>query len=107
MWAELHELIGRIPTGWLFFGFLGQALFSSRFLMQWVASERKGQSVIPLSFWWLSLAGGVALLAYAVHRRDPVFILGQMPGIVVYTRNLVLIRKRGRAASARSSPAAP
>ena len=107
MWAELHELIGRIPTGWLLFGLAGQFFFSARFLVQWVASERRRQSVVPTAFWWLSLAGGLALLAYSVHRRDPVFILGQLPGVVVYTRNLVLIRKRGRAPSARSSPAAP
>ena len=103
----LGDLTARIPTGWLLFGLLGQALFSARFLVQWLASERKRQSVIPLSFWWLSLGGGFALLAYAVHRRDPVFILGQLPGIVIYSRNLMLIRRRGEAASARSSPAAP
>ena len=79
----LGDLTARIPTGWLLFGLLGQALFSARFLVQWLASERKRQSVIPLSFWWLSLGGGFALLAYAVHRRDPVFILGQLPGIVI------------------------
>ena len=104
MWGDLTE---RIPTGWLLFGLLGQALFSARFLVQWLTSERKRQSVIPLSFWWLSLGGGFALLAYAVHRRDPVFILGQLPGIVIYSRNLMLIRRRGEAASARSTPAAP
>ena len=107
MWAELHDLIGRIPTGWLLFGLLGQLFFSARFLVQWVASERRRQSVVPVAFWWLSLAGGLALLGYALHRRDPVFILGQLPGIVVYTRNLVLIRRRGQTAAARSSPAAP
>jgi len=104
MWSDLTA---RIPTGWLLFGFLGQALFSARFLVQWIASERKRQSVIPLSFWWLSLLGGIALLAYAMHRRDPVFILGQLPGVVIYSRNLMLIRRRGEAASARSTPAAP
>ena len=104
MWAELTT---RSPTGWLLFGLLGQLLFSARFFVQWVESERKRRSVIPLSFWWLSLAGGMALLAYAVHRRDPVFILGQLPGIVIYSRNLMLIRRREEAASARSSPAAP
>lgn len=106
MWAE-QDLIARIPTGWLLFGLAGQFFFSARFFVQWVASERKGRSVVPISFWWLSLVGGMALLAYAVHRRDPVFILGQLPGIFVYSRNLVLIRKRGQAPSARSSPAAP
>ncbi|MTH79577.1 lipid-A-disaccharide synthase N-terminal domain-containing protein [Paracoccus aestuariivivens] len=77
---------------WLGIGFLGQMLFSARFLVQWITSERQGRSVIPLAFWWLSLAGGVTLLAYAVARRDPVFIIGQASGLVVYLRNLRLIR---------------
>jgi lipid-A-disaccharide synthase-like uncharacterized protein len=107
MWAELLDLVDRIPTGWLVFGMLGQLLFSARFLVQWVASERRRQSIIPVAFWWLSLAGGLSLLAYAVHRRDPVFILGQLPGVVVYSRNLMLIRRRGPGPSVHSSPAAP
>ena len=81
---------------WLAVGFVGQAMFFSRFLVQWIASERRGESVVPLAFWWLSLAGGALLLAYAVYRRDPVFILGQAFGFVVYTRNLFLIRKSRR-----------
>lgn len=104
MWGEL---IDRIPAGWLALGFAAQLLFSARFLVQWVASERAGRSVVPTAFWWLSLAGGVSLLAYAVHRRDPVFVLGQLPGVLVYSRNLVLIRRRGSPASARSTPAGP
>lgn len=84
-----------IPAGWLAVGFLGQAMFSGRFIVQWIASERKKASVIPVAFWWLSLAGGVALFAYAVHRGDPVFILGQVAGLVVYGRNLVLLRRAG------------
>jgi lipid-A-disaccharide synthase-like uncharacterized protein len=84
-----------IPTGWLAFGFLGQALFSGRFIVQWIASERKKASVIPLAFWWLSLAGGATLFVYAIHRGDPVFILGQAAGLVVYSRNLVLLRRTG------------
>ena len=103
MWADL---VDRIPAGWLLFGMLGQGLFSARFLVQWLASERRGRSVVPVSFWWLSMAGGTVLLAYALHRRDPVFVLGQLPGIVIYGRNLVLIR-RGGSPSARSTPAAP
>jgi len=79
---------------WLVIGLAGQAAFGARFLVQWIVSERRGRSVIPLAFWWLSLAGGLVLLAYAIHRRDPVFILGQGFGLVVYTRNLVLIRRR-------------
>jgi lipid-A-disaccharide synthase-like uncharacterized protein len=84
-----------IPKGWLALGFLGQAMFSGRFVVQWVASERKKASVIPPAFWWLSLAGGATLLAYAIHRRDPVFIIGQSAGLLVYGRNLVLLGAAG------------
>lgn len=87
-----------IRTIWLVIGFLGQATFSMRFLVQWWRSERAGQSVVPVEFWHLSLAGGLLLLAYAIHRRDPVFILGQLSGIFVYLRNLHLIRRSRRAA---------
>jgi lipid-A-disaccharide synthase-like uncharacterized protein len=79
---------------WLALGLLGQLLFTSRFLVQWIVSERRRQSVVPTAFWWLSLGGAALLLAYAIHRRDPVFILGQAFGFVVYTRNLVLIAKQ-------------
>ena len=74
---------------WLIIGFIGQALFSMRFLLQWIASERKGESVIPVLFWYFSLAGGLTLLAYAIHIRDAVFILGQSAGAFIYIRNLV------------------
>jgi lipid-A-disaccharide synthase-like uncharacterized protein len=87
-------ILDRIPTGWLLLGLLGQAAFSARFLVQWLASERRRESVVPVTFWWLSLAGGALLLAYALHRRDPVFVLGQSAGLVVYLRNLALIRRR-------------
>lgn len=83
---------------WLVVGFAGQLLFTSRFLVQWIASERRRQSVVPTAFWWLSLGGAALLLAYAIYRRDPVFILGQAFGFVVYTRNLVLIGRRHPAA---------
>jgi lipid-A-disaccharide synthase-like uncharacterized protein len=79
---------------WLIIGFVGQALFSVRFLLQWIASERKGESVVPVLFWYFSLAGGVTLLAYAIHIRDSVFILGQSAGAFVYIRNLVLISRK-------------
>jgi lipid-A-disaccharide synthase-like uncharacterized protein len=82
---------------WLVVGFLGQALFGSRFLVQWIVSERRGESVVPLAFWYLSLGGAALLLAYAIWRQDPVFILGQSFGFLVYTRNLVLIARRARA----------
>jgi lipid-A-disaccharide synthase-like uncharacterized protein len=87
--------LDKVPTGWLLVGLLGQALFTGRFLVQWVASELKKKSVVPRAFWWLSLAGGLVLLAYALHRGDLVFILGQAGGLVVYLRNLILIRKHG------------
>ena len=85
---------------WLSVGFLGQAFFSSRFLVQWIASERKGESVIPVAFWFFSIGGGVLLLIYALYRRDPVFIAGQALGLLVYIRNLYFIIVNGRQASA-------
>ena len=80
---------------WIIVGFVGQALFSMRFVVQWIASERVKRSIIPQAFWYFSLAGGVTLLVYAVHRQDPVFIAGQGLGLIVYLRNLYLI-KSGR-----------
>jgi len=91
------------PKYWLFLGFVGQLLFASRFLVQWMASERKGESVIPVHFWYLSLAGSLILLAYAIFRLDPVFILGQSTGFLIYTRNLMLIYRK-RAAPGDLSP---
>jgi lipid-A-disaccharide synthase-like uncharacterized protein len=79
---------------WVLIGFAAQILFSLRFFVQWVASERKGQSVIPISFWYISIAGSVVLLLYAIHRQDPVFIFGQGFGTFVYIRNLMLIYRR-------------
>ena len=87
-------------TVWIGIGFLGQALFSARFLIQWLASERLGRSVVPLAFWWFSLAGGATLLSYALWRGDPVFVLGQGLGLVVYLRNLMLIRQHRQTAAA-------
>ncbi|MBU0507948.1 lipid-A-disaccharide synthase N-terminal domain-containing protein [bacterium] len=77
-------------------GFLAQGLFASRFFVQWIASERKGRSVVPVQFWFLSLGGGLLLLFYAIHRHDPVFILGQGGGLVIYGRNLMLIYRKPR-----------
>lgn len=77
-------------------GFIGQGLFSMRFIIQWIASERAGKSVIPFSFWIFSLGGSVLLLTYAIYRKDPVFILGQAPNVVIYSRNIYLLKK-GRA----------
>ncbi len=80
---------------WLGIGFLGQLMFSMRFLVQWIVSEKKKESVIPIYFWYFSLGGGIFLFSYALYRKDPVFILGQGMGLFIYIRNLMLIyRKR-------------
>ena len=75
----------------LIIGFVGQFIFASRFIVQWIYSEKKGESSIPIIFWYLSIVGGLSLLIYAIFRKDPVIILGQSFGILVYTRNLILI----------------
>jgi lipid-A-disaccharide synthase-like uncharacterized protein len=87
------------PPIWYVVGILGQLLFGSRFFIQWIASEWAKRPVVPRAFWYLSLSGGVALLVYALHRRDPVFAIGQAGGLLVYVRNLMLDRPRMRAAS--------
>jgi lipid-A-disaccharide synthase-like uncharacterized protein len=79
---------------WLGIGLFGQAMFSARFLVQWIVSERRKQSVIPLPFWYFSIGGGLTLLAYAIYRLDPVFILGQSAGVFVYARNLYFIHRQ-------------
>ena len=76
---------------WVIVGLGGQIMFMMRFLIQWIVSERQKRSVIPISFWWFSIAGAAILLAYAIWRRDPVFILGQSLGFFIYMRNLWLI----------------
>lgn len=78
---------------WLCIGLLGQTLFMMRFIVQWIHSERHQQSLIPLSFWYLSLLGGLTVLAYGIHKVEPVIILGQLPGTIVYARNLILIKR--------------
>lgn len=75
----------------LFIGFLGQGIFASRFIFQWLYSEKKGESAIPVIFWYLSIFGGIGLLTYAIFRQDPVIIVGQLFGIFIYLRNLFLI----------------
>ncbi|MCX5859401.1 MAG: lipid-A-disaccharide synthase N-terminal domain-containing protein [Proteobacteria bacterium] len=84
---------------WVLFGFFAQFLFFMRFFIQWLASERKGESVIPLSFWLFSVAGGFCLLLYAIHKVDPVFILGQGLGLIIYLRNLALIFRKKKTIS--------
>jgi lipid-A-disaccharide synthase-like uncharacterized protein len=76
---------------WVIFGLCAQLMFTARFLVQWIASERARVSVMPVAFWYFSLIGGVMLLAYALYRKDPVFVLGQTLGVVIYSRNLWLI----------------
>lgn len=82
--------------GWLLLGAVGQAVFTSRFLLQWVYSERRGYSAIPLGFWYASIAGAALLLGYAIHLRDPVFIAGQGGGMLIYLRNLQLRWREAR-----------
>ena len=83
-------------TIWLIVGFAGQALFSGRFLVQWIASERQKKSVIPVMFWYFSILGGSTLLIYAIHKEDPVFILGQGGGLLIYARNLYFVVRHAR-----------
>lgn len=89
-WMRL-SLVDRI---WMSAGFVGQIIFFMRFFMQWIASERRGESVIPISFWFLSLSGSIILLTYAIHIHDPVFIMGQACGFLIYIRNLMLIYRK-------------
>jgi lipid-A-disaccharide synthase-like uncharacterized protein len=88
-WTDISNL-------WLAIGFGGQLAFSARFLVQWIVSEARRESVIPIPFWYLSLVGGSLLLIYSIHRKDPVFILGQGAGLIIYARNLILIARRRR-----------
>jgi len=93
-------------TFWLVVGFLGQALFSARFIIQWIASERARRSIIPAAFWLFSVGGGATLLVYAIYRQDPVFIVGQAAGLFIYGRNIFFIwrERRGDAAPSTQSP---
>lgn len=79
---------------WVVIGMIGQATFFMRFVIQWIVSEKKKESVIPVQFWYLSIIGSVIVLAYAIYRKDPVFILGQCVGFIVYVRNLILIYRK-------------
>ncbi|MGH7233731.1 MAG: lipid-A-disaccharide synthase N-terminal domain-containing protein [Nitrospiraceae bacterium] len=88
---------------WLVIGFIGQGIFFMRWLVQWLASERSAESRVPIGFWYMSLVGGLITLAYAIYRKDPVFIAGQSIGAFVYIRNLMLISK----ASIRTHPPSP
>ena len=81
---------------WVLIGFLGQFTFAARFIVQWISSERRRASHIPVQFWYLSIVGGLITTAYAIHRRDPVFIVGQASGLIVYIRNLMLIYRHAQ-----------
>jgi len=94
-------------TVWLIIGFGGQGLFFSRWLVQWFRSEREGESTIPIAFWYLSLGGGLITLAYAIYRKDPVFITGQAVGTFVYLRNLMLIYRTKSTTSAAPPAGSP
>lgn len=96
-----------IDKTWLAIGFIGQALFSARFIVQWLYSERIKKSVIPTAFWYFSVGGGLTLLAYAIHREDPVFILGQGAGLFVYFRNLQFLWRGKREEGAAADTKAP
>lgn len=94
--STLQEFLVPLKNPLALFGLVGQLLFFSRFFVQWIASEKKGKSHIPVVFWYLSLGGGAMLLTYALWRRDAIIALGQAVGILVYVRNLMLIAKEGR-----------
>lgn len=100
-WANISWL----ELSWLAVGFMAQAMFSMRFLMQWIASERARKSVMPEVFWYYSFAGGLMLFIYAIYRMDPVFILGQGTGLFIYSRNIYFIwrSKKMAAPSAQES----
>jgi lipid-A-disaccharide synthase-like uncharacterized protein len=88
---------------WLGIGFLGQGVFFMRWVVQWLASEKHAESRVPIAFWYMSLLGGMITLAYAIYRKDPVFIAGQSIGAIVYLRNLMLIARSNQAASTSAS----
>jgi lipid-A-disaccharide synthase-like uncharacterized protein len=90
-------MIHKFASWWVVLGLIGQLLFASRFVIQWVASERKGRSVIPVPFWYLSIGGSAILLIYSIHIADPVFILANILNSFIYIRNLMLIGKEKRA----------
>jgi lipid-A-disaccharide synthase-like uncharacterized protein len=96
MFESIVSEVSKEPV-WMTIGFLGQVIFGGRFILQWIASEIKKRSHIPVAFWYLSLVGSLILLAYSFHRRDPIFILGFSLNTVIYVRNLHLIYKHKEA----------
>jgi lipid-A-disaccharide synthase-like uncharacterized protein len=115
---HLHSLITMLgqwwmstpasEKAWLGVGFLAQLMFSMRFIVQWIASERARRSIVPETFWYFSMIGGAMLFAYAIYRLDPVFMLGQGMGLVIYSRNIYFIRAHHKAvANGTASPDVP
>ena len=103
----LHDVFVTNLDWWVLLGIIAQGFFTARFVVQWIASERAGKSVIPVAFWFLSIGGGVLLLAYALYRRDPVFIAGQAFGVFVYLRNLYFVMRERRKTAAVGATAEP
>ena len=96
----LYDVLGvesGLEMAWVCIGLFGQLMFSARFILQWVASERARRSIVPEAFWYFSVAGGLILLSYAIYRGDPVFILGQSMGLFIYARNIWFIHAEKRA----------
>lgn len=103
----LLAIDGWVEFWWVVLGLSAQLAFSARFVVQWIASERAGRSYVPVAFWYLSIVGGTMLLSYAIYRQDVVFILGQAFGVLVYTRNLMLIHRSRRSAAAEDALSEP
>jgi len=97
LWLWFHKVFVAQFDGWILLGFVAQAAFTMRFLIQWIASERAGRSVVPVMFWIFSVVGGFLLFIYALERQDPVFIAGQGLGLIIYFRNLWLIANERKA----------
>jgi len=102
-----HRVYGLDWSYLTILGFIGNAVFSTRFLVQWIASEKRGESVIPVSFWFWSIAGSVIMCSYFIFQRDPVGILAYLPNSMIYLRNLHLIKKRKLAATAAAPTQTP
>ena len=94
--SYLHDVFIAKFQWWVLLGYLAQIMFTMRFVVQWIASERAGRSVVPMAFWWFSIGGGLLLLVYALYRKDPVFIAGQGFGVFVYLRNLYFVLRDRR-----------
>ena len=106
LWPNYDHHIMSLEAIWIAIGFLGQGLFFGRWVIQWIVSERKAESQVPIAFWYLSLIGGLITLAYAIYRKDPVFIAGQSIGAIVYIRNLMLIYRQGPTVTGNTVPPA-